>query len=293
MMTITASQVATLRGKTDAPMMECKRALADALGDMDRAEEILRAKLGDRAVKAAGRVSAEGIVVSRVSGGVGVLAEINCETDFVAKNPDFLGFSNDVAGLIAEQNPADVQALMALSMGEGTVESTRAALVGKIGENVSVRRFVRHATSQKLAAYVHDASIGVIVEFSGEQGQVGADVAMHVAAMKPLAVSAAQIPAEWVAKERAVAELKAAQSGKPPAIAEKMIEGSVNKYLRSVSLLSQNFVKNDKQTVEQMLKAQGATVSAFTLFVVGDGIQKAAGNFAAEVAAQVAAAQKV
>jgi len=292
MAAITASMVAELRGKTDAPMMECKKALTEADGDMDRAEELLRVKLGNKASKAASRVTAEGIVSAHIADGVGVLVELNCETDFVAKNDDFLGFGKTVAELIAKNNPADVAALSALPMDSSTVDTVRLALIGKIGENVSVRRFVRYESANKLASYLHGTRIGVLVEFTGADEQVGKDVAMHVAAMKPVSLSSDEVPAELIAKERSIAEQKAAESGKPAEIVAKMVDGSVQKYLKEVSLLNQPFVKNDKQTIEQMLKAAGASVQKFALFVVGEGIEKRTDDFAAEVAAQVAAAKQ-
>ena len=292
MAAITASMVAALRAKTDAPMMECKKALTEAEGDLDRAEELLRVKLGTKASKASSRVTAEGIVVSHIANGVGVLVELNCETDFVAKNDDFLAFAKSVATLIAEKNPADVAALLALPLESATVDTARAALIGKIGENLIIRRFVRYASDKQMASYLHGARIGVLVEFVGGNEQVGKDVAMHIAAMKPVALSSNEVPAELIAKERSVAELKAAESGKPAEIVSKMVEGSVQKYLKEVSLLNQSFVKNDKQSIEQMLKEAGATVTAFTLYVVGEGIEKRQDDFAAEVAAQVAAAKQ-
>ncbi len=292
MAAITASMVAELRAKTDAPMMECKKALTEAEGDLERAEELLRVKLGNKASKAASRVTAEGIVSAHIADGVGVLVELNCETDFVAKNDDFLGFGKTVAELIAKNNPADVAALSALPMDSSTVDTVRLALIGKIGENVSVRRFVRYESANKLASYLHGTRIGVLVEFTGADEQVGKDVAMHVAAMKPVSLSSDEVPAELIAKERSIAEQKAAESGKPAEIIAKMVDGSVQKYLKEVSLLNQPFVKNDKQTIEQMLKAAGASVQKFALFVVGEGIEKRTDDFAAEVAAQVAAAKQ-
>jgi elongation factor Ts len=292
MAAITASMVAELRAKTDAPMMECKKALTEAEGDLERAEELLRVKLGNKASKAASRVTAEGIVSAHIADGVGVLVELNCETDFVAKNDDFLGFGKTVAELIAKNNPADVAALSALPMDSSTVDTVRLALIGKIGENVSVRRFVRYETANKLASYLHGTRIGVLVEFTGADEQVGKDIAMHVAAMKPVSLSSDEVPAELIAKERSIAEQKAAESGKPAEIVAKMVDGSVQKYLKEVSLLNQPFVKNDKQTIEQMLKAAGASVQKFALFVVGEGIEKRTDDFAAEVAAQVAAAKQ-
>ena len=291
MAAITASMVAELRAKTDAPMMECKKALTEADGDLDKAEELLRVKLGNKASKAASRVTAEGVVASFIDGTTGVLVELNCETDFVSKNDDFLAFSAKVAELIAKQNPADVAALSALDLDGASVEATRTALIGKIGENLTIRRFVRYANGGKLVSYLHGTRIGVMVEFDGDEA-AAKDVAMHVAAMKPVSLSAEQVPADLIAKERSIAEQKAAESGKPAEIVAKMVEGSVQKYLKEVSLFNQPFVKNDKQTVEQMLKAANTTVKGFTLFVVGEGIEKKQDDFAAEVAAQVAAAQK-
>lgn len=290
MATITASMVAELRAKTDAPMMECKKALTEAAGDIQAAEEILRVKLGSKASKAASRVTAEGIALAHIDGPTGVLIEVNCETDFVSKNDDFLAFARHCAELVAKENPADVPALLALPVGDKTVDATRTALIGKIGENLTIRRFHRFSTNNKLAFYLHGTRIGVMVEFSGDD-IAAKDVAMHIAAMKPVALSSAQVPADLIAKERSVAEQKAAESGKPAEITAKMVEGSVQKFLKEVSLLDQAFVKNDKQTVEQMLKAANTQIHSFKLYVVGEGIEKRQDDFAAEVAAQVAAAQ--
>ena len=292
MAVITAAMVGELRALTDAPMMECKKALTEADGDPVKAEEILRVKLGSKASKAASRVTAEGVVASYVSGNVGALVEVNCETDFVTKNDEFLALANACAKLIAEKNPADVAALSVLPLDGKTVEEQRAALIGRIGENMSIRRFQRFETTGKLAAYLHGTRIGVMVDFDSADEQVGKDVAMHIAAMKPVALSSDNVPAELIAKERSVAELKAAESGKPAEIVTKMVEGSVQKFLKEVSLLNQSFVKNDKQTVEQMLKDTKSTVKAFTMYVVGEGIEKKQDDFAAEVAAQVAAAKQ-
>ncbi len=293
MAAITASMVAELRGKTDAPMMECKKALTEADGDMAKAEEILRVKLGTKAGKAASRVTAEGVVASFVEGSTGAMIEVNCETDFVTKNDSFLALAKAAAELVAKHNPADIDALGALAYSQDgfgpTLEEVRKGLIGKIGENMSFRRFKR-VTGGKTASYLHGTRIGVLVEFDGEE-QAAKDVAMHVAAMKPVALTSADVPAELIEKERAVATAKAAESGKPADIAAKMIEGSVQKYLKEVSLFNQPFVKNDKQTVEQMLKAANTSVKAFTLYVVGEGIEKKVDDFAAEVAAQVAAAK--
>ena len=292
MAAITASMVAELRAKTDAPMMECKKALTEADGDMAKAEELLRVKLGTKAGKAASRVTAEGVIAAHVAGDKGAMVEVNCETDFVTKNDMFLNLAAAAAKLVAEQNPADVAALGALPYeqdGYGpTLEDVRVGLIGKIGENMSFRRFVRKAG--KVASYVHGTRIGVLVEYTGDEA-AAKDVAMHVAAMKPVALASSEVPAELIEKERSVATAKAAESGKPADIATKMIEGAVQKYLKEVSLFNQPFVKNDKQTVEQMLKAAGTTVKGFTLYVVGEGIEKKVDDFAAEVAAQVAAAK--
>ncbi|WP_256079349.1 translation elongation factor Ts [Massilia sp. YIM B04103] len=302
MAAITAAMVGELRAKTDAPMMECKKALTEADGDMGKAEEILRVKLGGKASKASARITAEGVVAAYIAGGVGALVEVNSETDFVAKNDDFLALSNAAAKLVAEHNPADVAALLALPAGDGkTLDEVRTALIGKIGENMSIRRFQRFETSAKLASYLHGTRIGVIVEFDGADEQVGKDVAMHIAAMKPVALSSEQVPAELIEKERSVAKAKAeedaakaAAEGKPAQSAEivaKRLEGSVQKYLKEVSLLNQAFVKNDKQSVEQMLKAANSAVKGFTMYVVGEGIEKKQDDFAAEVAAQMAASK--
>jgi elongation factor Ts len=305
MAAITASMVAELRGKTDAPMMECKKALTEADGDMAKAEEILRVKLGSKAGKAAARVTAEGVVATSITNGVGALIEVNCETDFVTKNDSFLALANAAANLVAVNNPADVAALGALAYEQDgfgpTLEDVRKGLIGKIGENMTFRRFQRFDGSSKLASYLHGTRIGVVVEFEGDEA-AAKDVAMHVAAMKPVSLSSDQVPAELVERERSVAAAKAAEdaaiataAGKPVQSAEivaKRIEGGVQKFLKEVSLFNQPFVKNDKQTVEQMLKAVSTTVKGFTLYVVGEGIEKKVDDFAAEVAAQVAAAKQ-
>jgi len=290
MTAITAAMVGELRAKTDAPMMECKKALTEAAGDMAKAEEILRVKLGSKAGKAASRVTAEGVITAFINGTTGALLEVNCETDFVSKNDDFLALSNACAQLVAEKNPADVAALSALPYAGKTVEEVRAELIGRIGENMSLRRFTRFSGANKLVSYLHGTRIGVMVEYTGDD-TAAKDVAMHIAAMKPIALSAADVPADKIATEKSVAELKAAESGKPAEIIAKMVEGSVQKYLKEVSLLNQTFVKNDKQTVEQMLKAANTTIKSFTMYVVGEGIEKRQDDFAAEVAAQVAAAK--
>ena len=294
MAAITASMVAELRAKTDAPMMECKKALTEAGGDMAKAEELLRVKLGTKAGKAASRVTAEGVVAAHVAGDTGAMIEVNCETDFVTKNDMFLNMAAAAARLVAEHDPADVAALGALAYeqdGYGpTLEDVRVGLVGKIGENMSFRRFVRKSGGP-LASYVHGTRIGVLVEYQGDE-VAAKDVAMHVAAMKPVALASSDVPAEMIEAERSVAAAKAQESGKPADIVTKMVDGAVAKYLKEVSLFNQPFVKNDKQSVEQMLKEKGTTVSGFTLYVVGEGIEKKQDDFAAEVAAQVAAAKQ-
>ncbi|MBL0420367.1 elongation factor Ts [Ramlibacter sp. AW1] len=294
MAAITASMVAELRAKTDAPMMECKKALTEADGNMDKAEEILRVKLGNKAGKAAARITAEGVVTAFIDGSTGALLETNCETDFVTKNESFLAMARAAAELVAQHNPDDVAALGQLPYEQDgfgpTLEDVRKGLIGKIGENMSFRRFKRFAGDARLASYLHGTRIGVVVEYTGDE-VAAKDVAMHVAAMKPVALTSADVPAELIDKERSVATAKAQESGKPADIAAKMIEGSVQKYLKEVSLFNQPFVKNDKQTVEQMLKATDTTLKGFTLYVVGEGIEKKVDDFAAEVAAQVAAAK--
>jgi len=305
MSAITASMVAELRGKTDAPMMECKKALTEAAGDMARAEEILRVKLGSKAGKAAARVTAEGVVTIAMDGATGAMIEVNCETDFVTKNDSFLALAQAAATLVAKHHPADVAALSALAYAQDgfgpTLEDVRRGLIGKIGENMTFRRFKRFDGSTRLASYLHGTRIGVVVEFTGDE-VAAKDIAMHVAAMKPVSLSSAEVPAALVERERSVAAAKAAEDkakavaeGKAPQsdeIVVKRIEGGVQKFLKEVSLFNQPFVKNDKQTVEQMLKAASTVVNAFTLYVVGEGIEKKVDDFAAEVAAQVAAAQQ-
>ena len=290
---ITASMVKELREKTDAPMMECKKALVEAEGDLDKAEEILRVRLGNKAAKSSARVAAEGIVATYISdtGTLGAIVEINCETDFVAKNDDFLMFSETLAKLVAENNPASVEALLALPMDGKTVEEIRVALSGKIGENISVRRFERFETSGKLTYYVHGKKVGVMVDFAGGDDDMGKDIAMHIVASKPVCVSHHQVPAEAIQKERDIYTAQAAESGKPAAIIEKMVEGRISKFLAEVALLGQPFVKNPEQTVEALLKAKQATIASFTLYTVGEGIEKQETDFAAEVAAQAAAAK--
>ena len=290
---ITASMVKDLREKTDAPMMECKKALAEAGGDMVKAEEILRVKLGSKAAKASSRITAEGVVGLYVAADakLGAIVEVNCETDFVAKNEDFQGFARKLAELVAQNDPADVGALAALTLDGAPVEEVRKALVGRIGENMSIRRFARVDAKGRLASYVHGGSkIGVLVDLAGGDEQLGKDLAMHVAASKPKAMDASGVAQELIDAERRIAVEKAREAGKPEAMLDKIAEGSVQKFLKEVTLLGQPFVKDDKQTIEQLLKSRGASVAGFRLYVVGEGIEKRSDDFAAEVAAQAAAA---
>ncbi len=294
MAAITAAMVKELREKTDAPMMECKKALTEAEGDMAKAEEILRVKLGNKATKAAARITADGVVAIYIDEPktTGSIVELNSETDFVAKNAEFIQFANDIAKLVAENKPADVAALAELPLNGSTVEAVRKALIGKIGENISVRRFQVLSAKGKLHNYVHGgAKIGAIVDIVGGDDEVAHDVAMHIAASKPKALNAEGVDAELIEKERRIAEEKARENGKPEAMIAKIAEGSVNKFLKEVTLMSQPFVKNDKQTVADLLKQHKAEVSAFALFVVGEGMEKRSNDFAAEVAAQAAAAR--
>lgn len=287
---ITAGMVKALREKTDAPMMECKKALAEAGGDMTKAEDILRIKLGNKASRAASRIAAEGVVSAHIAadGRSGALVEVNCETDFVAKNGEFLALTGAIAELVASRNPATVVALGELPFKGSTVEEARKVLVGKIGENLAIRRFVRMTAQGKLAVYIHGgAKIGVMADVVGGDEALARDIAMHIAAAKPVALSAAAVPAEVVQKERAIAAAKAAESGKPAHIVDKMVDGAVQKFLKEVTLLGQPFVKNDKQSIEQLLKSKGAAVAGFALYVVGEGLEKRKDNFVSEVMAQV------
>ncbi len=293
MLVISASLVGQLRAKTDAPMMECKKALLESKGDMERAEEILRVKLGSKASKAADRVTVEGVVAIKVQEKIGAIVEVNCETDFVTKNQSFLDFSNTLTGLIIDNNPKDIQELLEINIGNITVENFRKNLVGKIGENMSIRRFKRFETHNHLSYYLHNNKIGVLVEFEGNDKDLGKDIAMHIAAMKPASISPDNVPKDLIEKERTIAKLKAEESGKPPEIIEKMISGSVYKFLKEVSLLNQNFVKNEKLSVEQILNQKNLKINKFILFIVGEGLEKKQDDFAAEVAAQVAVAKNV
>jgi elongation factor Ts len=297
MAAITAGMVMELRQATGLGMMECKKALTETDGDFKAAEELLRIKSGAKASKAASRVTAEGVVGAFIStdGKAGAVAEVNCETDFVAKNDDFVAFAKNVAEIVAKSNPADLDALSALPMASSTVEETRKALVMKLGENVTIRRMARYETSTgKLASYLHGSKIGVLLSYTGGDETLGRDLAMHIAASKPKSVDATGVNPEDIATERRIAIEKAKEAGKPEAMLEKIAEGTVQKFLKDVTLLGQVFVKAEdgKQTIEQLLKSKGATVTAFQMFVVGEGIEKKVEDYAAEVAATIAAATK-
>ena len=295
---ISASTVMELRQRTGLPMMECKKALSETGGDLTKAEELLRIKSGARASKAAGRVAAEGIIGTCLSadGKTAAMVEVNCETDFVSRNDDFVTFAKRLARLVAEKNPADISVLSALAVDGGTVESTRAALVQKIGENIAIRRFARFTTPAKLFQYLHGGGrIAVTVEVEGGNDQTGKDLAMHIAAsaapgaVRPVCVSRDQVPAELIDKERAIFTAQAADTGKGAEIVARMVDGRINKFLAEVTLLGQAFVKNPDETVEKYLQANGASVKSFQLYVVGEGIEKKSEDFAAEVAAMAKA----
>jgi elongation factor Ts len=285
---ITAGMVKDLRERTGLGMMECKKALSEADGDMQKAEDLMRIKSGAKASKAAGRVAAEGVIGSYISadGKIGALVEVNSETDFVAKNDDFIQLAKAAAKLVAEQNPADIEALSKLKLASGqTVDETRQALIMKLGENMTLRRLARFETSGNLSVYLHGNKIGVVVDLQGGDATLGKDLAMHVAASKPIAVSKEQVPAENIEREREIAKARALESGKPANIVDKIVEGSVAKFLAEVTLLGQPFVKNPDETVEKLLKSKSASVNAFTMFIVGEGIEKKVVDYAAEVAA--------
>ena len=284
---ITASMVKDLRDRTDAPMMDCKKALTEANGDSARAEEILRVRFGNKASKAAGRLAAEGIVVAFVAkdGKTGTLLEVNSETDFCAKNEDFLKYTHDLISAINEKNPANIEALTSLTMSLGNAEEVRAQLVGKVGENITPRRFVRYQTTGQITCYVHSGRIGVLLDLQGGDAVLGKDLAMHIAANKPKALNASGIDPQLIEVEKRVAIEKAKEAGKPEAMLEKIAEGTVQKFLKEVTLLNQPFVKDDKVTIEQLLKTNNATINAFSIYSVGEGIEKAVVDYAAEVAA--------
>jgi len=285
---ISASTVMELRQRTGLGMMECKKALTEAAGDLTKAEELLRIRSGAKASKAAARIAAEGVIGLHVAANAkaAAIVEVNCETDFVARNEDFRAFANQIAEVAARDRPADVEALASRTLPSGdTIEARRIALVQKIGENVSVRRFALLEAQGRIASYVHGMRIGVLVDYTGGNEALGKDLAMHIAATKPIAVSREQVAADVVAKERSIAEARAAESGKPANIVQKMVEGAVAKFLAEVTLLPQPFVKNDKESVNDVVKRQGARVNAFVLYVVGEGIEKRKDDFAGDVAA--------
>ena len=285
---ISASRVMELRQRTGLGMMECKKALTEAAGDFGKAEELLRIRSGAKASKAASRVAAEGVVGIAVApdAKTAAMVEVNCETDFVAKNDEFRAFANEIAQIVVREQPADLDALAGRTLASGdTIEARRVTMVQKIGENITLRRFVRLAAEGRVASYVHGSRIGVLVDYTGGNEALGKDLAMHIAATKPMAVSREHVPADVVSKERTIAAARAAESGKPANIVEKMVEGAVAKFLAEVTLLAQPFVKNDKETVDAIVKAQGARVNGFVLYVVGEGIEKRKDDFAAEVAA--------
>lgn len=291
---ITASMVKELREMTGLGMMECKKALTETDGDMKAAEDLLRIKSGAKASKAAGRIAAEGVIGAYIStnGQHGALVEVNCETDFVAKNEDFVNFSKDLAELIATKNLTETAALSdALLPSGGTVEATRKALVMKLGENISIRRCGCHTTQGRLASYLHGTKIGVMVDYTGGDETLGKDLAMHIAASKPVCVSKEQVAADVLEHERQIFTAQAADSGKPANIIEKMVDGRIAKYLAEITLLGQPFVKDPEQTVEKLLEKKSTKVNGFTMFIVGEGIEKKAGNFAEEVKAQMGQAK--
>lgn len=290
---ITASMVKILREKTDAPMMECKKALSEAGGDISKAEEILRVKLGSKAGKTSTRITAEGIVAIKIKKDLAAMVEVNCETDFVAKNEEFIAFSNNVSNIIIELQSHSIDQVLEANIDGSPVESVRKALIGKIGENISIRRAAYKKSSGTFYSYSHGNRIGVLVDLSVANESLGKDIAMHIAAMKPKAIRSTDVDSKLIEVERRVAAEKAAESGKPPEIVKKMVEGAVNKFLKEVSLYGQIFVKSDdnKTTIEQLLKKNEASVNSFTIFIVGEGLEKKSENFAEEVAATTAAAK--
>ncbi|WP_295624730.1 translation elongation factor Ts [uncultured Nitrosomonas sp.] len=287
---ITASMVKELREMTGLGMMECKKALTETSGDLKAAEDLLRIKSGAKASKAAGRIAAEGVIGAYISADrkCGALVEVNCETDFVARNEDIINFAKSLAELSATKNIIDTVALSDADLPSGeAIEATRKALIMKLGENISIRRCGRHATQGQLAYYLHGTKIGVMVDFTGGDEALGKDLAMHIAASKPICVSKAQVSTDVLAHEREIFTAQAAESGKPANIIEKMVDGRITKYLAEITLLGQPFVKDPEQTVEKLLASKSATVNDFTMFVVGEGIEKKTENFADEVKAQM------
>jgi elongation factor Ts len=281
---ITAGLVKELRELTGLGMMECKKALTEAGGDLKKAEELLRIKSGAKASKAAGRIAAEGVIGAYLSPDtkLGSLVELNCETDFVAKNDNFVAYAQALAEIVAAKNPADVAALVAYP----GVEAQRQAMVQKIGENITIRRFAQLQTKAKLAQYVHGGRIGVLVDYDGDD-EAGRDVAMHISFSRPAYMTKADVPADVVNRERSILAARAKESGKPAEIVAKMVEGGLNKFLAESTLLGQPFIKDDKQTVEKMLAARKTKLLGYRFLVVGEGIEKKSSDFAAEVMSMV------
>tara|TARA_B100000795_G_scaffold268425_1_gene255348 strand:- start:912 stop:1787 length:876 start_codon:yes stop_codon:yes gene_type:complete len=284
---ITASMVMELRRQTDAPMMDCKKALTEAEGDMARAEEILRVRFGNKASKAAGRIAAEGVISSYISedGKSGSLLEVNSETDFLAKNEEFLNFTNKLAQTIVEQKLENIDMLSKAEIDGKTIEELRTQLIGKIGENITPRRFIHLSAKGTLYSYIHGSKLGVILDLDSENEELGRDIAMHIAATKPKAIDRNGVDSELIETERRVATEKAKEAGKPEEMLVKISEGSVNKFLKEITLLNQPFVKNEKVTIETLLKNNNAKIHSFYIYIVGDGIEKKEEDFAAEVAA--------
>ena len=283
---ITASLVKELREMTDAPMMDCKKALSEVDGDLQKAEELLRVKFGNKASKVSSRVAAEGLISIAISsdGKQGALLETNSETDFCAKNDEFVSFTQKIANAILDSKPSDIEALKSVLIDGTSVEETRSNLVGKIGENISPRRFITGTSSGKYHSYLHGGKIGVLLDLDGGDDDLGKDIAMHIAASKPKALDESGISQDLIDAEKRVAIEKAKEAGKPEEMLDKIATGTVNKFLKEVTLLNQAFVKDDKQTIQNLLDSKGAKIHSFTLFVVGEGIEKVESDFAAEVA---------
>ena len=285
---ITAGMVKELRERTGLGMMECKKALSESDGDLTKAEDLLRIKSGAKATKAASRIAAEGIIGSYIGadGKVGALLEVNCETDFVAKNEDFVALAKEAAKLVAVHSPSNIDALSQLKLASGqTVEEARKVLVMKLGENMALRRIARFETAGHLAVYLHGTKIGVMVDLAGGDEALGKDLAMHIAACKPICISREQVAPELITREAEIAKARALEAGKPANLLDKIVEGSINKYLAENTLLGQVFVKDDKLTVEKLLASKNAKVNTFQMFIVGEGIEKKVVDYAAEIAA--------
>ena len=285
-MQITASLVKELRERTGAGMMDCKKALQEADGDIEVAIEEMRKSGAAKAAKKAGRIAAEGVITIKQDGQDVTILETNCETDFVAKDENFVTFTNKVIDAVIANNPADVDALMQTSLGDQTVEEANQQLVAKIGEKITVRRFEKMTASGQVGTYSHGNRIGVVVELEGGDEALAKDIAMHIAASKPICVSEEQVPQDVLDKEKEIFSAQAAESGKPPEIIEKMVTGRIQKYLKEITLLGQPFVKDPDQTVDKLLKAANASVASFLRYEVGEGIEKKVDNFAEEVMSQ-------